>query len=88
MSGIVPSELPVVYAKSLGSIKLDPDRPEFHRGIVDFHQDGFVVRGTGNQISSRLMSMKTANALIELPAGKGTIENGEMVKCRLIRCLI
>ncbi|RVW28408.1 Molybdopterin biosynthesis protein CNX1 [Vitis vinifera] len=54
------------------SIKTDPVRPEFHRAIVRWRVNdgsvnpGFVAESTGHQISSRLLSMKSANALLEV----------------------
>jgi len=58
-------------------VKLDP-RPEYHRcSLVWNHaasENGLVydgiplARSTGNQISSRLLSLAAANALVVLPA--------------------
>eukprot|EP01135_Chromosphaera_perkinsii_P006968 Nk52_evm6s639 gene=Nk52_evmTU6s639 len=53
---------------------LDP-RPEYRRGIVDLSLGNMVAKSshypsvvfTGNQISSRLMSMNSANCLVVLP---------------------
>ncbi|KAK8960827.1 Molybdopterin biosynthesis protein CNX1 [Platanthera guangdongensis] len=50
------------------------DRPEYHRAIIRWEFDdgsgkpGFVAESTGGQVSSRLLSMRSANALLELPA--------------------
>uniref|UniRef100_M4BVR6 MoaB/Mog domain-containing protein n=1 Tax=Hyaloperonospora arabidopsidis (strain Emoy2) TaxID=559515 RepID=M4BVR6_HYAAE len=53
------------------SIKLDADRPEFHRAclIWDSTEHKFLATSTGRQISSRLLSCRNANALLCLPAG-------------------
>lgn len=39
----------------------------------------FVAESTGHQMSSRLLSMKSANALLELPAGGSLISAGTSV---------
>lgn len=50
------------------AIRLD-DRPEYVRAIVSFESDGICARLLrGSQRSSRLLSVKDANALVILPA--------------------
>lgn len=44
----------------------------------------FVAESTGHQMSSRLLSMKSANALLELPASDGVISAGTAVTAILI----
>lgn len=67
-------------------LPLDPERPEYHRCVV--HWDGtagtFVATSTGNQASSRLMSMRSANALLEVPKGHGILHAGTPVDALLI----
>lgn len=71
-------------------IRLDSRRPEFHRATVRWEEDngsghpGFVAESTGHQVSSRLLSMKSANALLELPAGNTILSAGTMVWAQLI----
>jgi len=46
-------------------------RPEYHRAVLDWVQsvDGLPLAvSTGNQLSSRLMSMRAADVLLRLPA--------------------
>ena len=52
----------------LSDIRLD-SRPEFHRSIVAWQPDDPIpiATSTGNQMSSRLLSMCEANALLVLP---------------------
>lgn len=47
----------------------------------------FVATNTGNQISSRLLSMKGADVLLELPSGGGVFEKGRMVSALVYRDL-
>jgi gephyrin len=71
-------------------LRLDPYRPEYHRATV--HWDAALHEGrgalladsTGNQASSRLLSMRSANALLELPQGEGVLETGTSVSALLI----
>lgn len=55
-------------------LKLDMERPEYHRGVLELEAStgNVVVMSTGatlNARSSRLLSMSAANCLIVLPAG-------------------
>lgn len=44
----------------------------------------FIAESTGHQISSRLLSMKSANALLELPASETSVPAGASVSAILI----
>lgn len=44
----------------------------------------FVAESTGHQMSSRLLSMKSANALLELPASGCVISPGTVVSAVII----
>ncbi|KAI5667091.1 hypothetical protein M9H77_16944 [Catharanthus roseus] len=77
LSGWANPHLPRVHATLKQSVKTDPVRLEFHGAIMSWELDngkgipGFVAESTGHQRSSRLLSMKSANALLELsPSGK------------------
>ncbi|POS80702.1 gephyrin [Diaporthe helianthi] len=85
MSGISPaglSKMPV----SLGhDFKLDPARPEYHRAIVAVGRDGtLVATSTGGQRSSRVGSLKGANALLCLPNGTEPMQKGTKVEALLM----
>jgi gephyrin len=47
-------------------------------------QLGWFATSTGNQISSRLLSARSANALLELPRAEGVIEAGSTVSALVI----
>lgn len=72
------------------SIKADPIRPEFHHAIIRWEANdgsgnpGFVAESTGHQRSSRLLSMKSANVLLELPATGSVIPAGTSVSATVI----
>jgi gephyrin len=71
-------------------LPLDPHRPEYHRAILEWDvqaeggRGGLVAHSTGNQASSRLLSMRSANALLELPQGEGVLPAGAAVSALLI----
>lgn len=86
MKGYSNPKHPEILVKTQSSLTLDPERPEYHRTIVHFemNQGCIVALSTGNQISSRLLSMRSSNALLVVPQGKGTIKKGEFVNGLLI----
>lgn len=51
-------------------------------------QLGWFATTTGNQISSRLLSARSANALLELPRAEGVVEAGSTVSALLIDDLV
>jgi len=76
-------------------VQLDADveldqRPEYHRAVLDWLHpvDGVPLAvSTGNQLSSRLLSMRAANALLKLPAASSEchrLNKGELVDAVLI----
>ncbi|GES82783.1 molybdenum cofactor biosynthesis protein [Rhizophagus clarus] len=79
IAGYVDWNLPIVQAELSNNISLDP-RPEYHRATIsyDYTKEKFLAISTGNQISSRLLSMCSCNALLKLP-GK-TDQLKELVK--------
>lgn len=90
LSGWTKPHLPRVHAYLKQSIKTDPVRREFHRAIIRWENNaglgfpGFVAESTGHQMSSRLLSMKSANALLELPPSGGEIPSGTPISTILI----
>jgi gephyrin len=65
--------------------RLDPQRAEYHRVIVASGQDGVIyANSTGGQRSSRVGSLKSANALLCLPAGKGILRKRAQVGALLM----
>ena len=80
---------PRSVAKLGEDIQLDGEREEFHRvslrweGEENFDDDYRssiplpIAYSTGKQISSRILSMREADALIELPVGNATTQIAE-----------
>eukprot|EP00547_Thalassionema_nitzschioides_P004629 CAMPEP_0194212392 /NCGR_PEP_ID=MMETSP0156-20130528/12206_1 /TAXON_ID=33649 /ORGANISM="Thalassionema nitzschioides, Strain L26-B" /LENGTH=647 /DNA_ID=CAMNT_0038940201 /DNA_START=43 /DNA_END=1982 /DNA_ORIENTATION=- len=61
-----------VNCKLSCNIKLDKERPEYHRVVLFQSDDGsgdLIAKSTGVQRSSRLMSLRDAEALLMLPRG-------------------
>ena len=73
-------------------LKMDPQRPEYHRAVVRWARradggklDGeFVAESTGGQISSRILSLRSANVLLEIPKAKGILPSGTLVSALII----
>lgn len=79
-----------VQAQLAQTLPLDPDRPEYHRATLQWDRTlngghgGYLAVSTGSQASSRLLSMRTANALLELPQADGELPAGATVSALLI----
>eukprot|EP00252_Welwitschia_mirabilis_P002258 TRINITY_DN12172_c0_g1_i1.p1 TRINITY_DN12172_c0_g1~~TRINITY_DN12172_c0_g1_i1.p1 ORF type:complete len:654 (+),score=151.89 TRINITY_DN12172_c0_g1_i1:231-2192(+) len=90
LAGWQDPRLSRVQTRILEPLKLDPSRPEYQRATLYWRQNdgsgrpGFVAVSTGHQVSSRLLSMKSANALLELPAGNEVLPAGTTVSALLI----
>lgn len=70
------------------AIKLDPERPEYHRAILTWVEGrGYLATSTGKQTSSRLLSARSANALLALPAQSFVLAAGTVVKAYLLNAL-
>lgn len=71
MQGWADPSLRRVHARLDCDIKQDPVRPEYHRAVGAWrrgeHGWELVASSTGGQISSRLLSMRSANLLLEIP---------------------
>jgi gephyrin len=71
-------------------LPLDAYRPEYHRATATWDSalndghGGYRAASTGSQVSSRLLSMRTANVLIELPQAEGTMLAGAVVSALVI----
>ncbi|XP_071705689.1 molybdopterin biosynthesis protein CNX1-like [Rutidosis leptorrhynchoides] len=94
LSGWKNPHLPRVHAYLKHSIKTDSARTEFHRAIIRWENNaglgfpGFVAESTGQQRSSRLLSMKSANAFLQLPPSGNEIPSGTLVSAILISDII
>lgn len=72
------------------SLPLDSYRPEYHRATATWDptlnggQGGYRAISTGSQVSSRLLSMRTANVLLELPQAEGVMPAGSVVSALVI----
>ncbi|KAJ5007644.1 hypothetical protein K4K48_011747 [Colletotrichum sp. SAR 10_66] len=77
LSGIVPTGLPKAPVTLSHDFTLDKQRAEYHRAVVTVGKDGLLsASSTGGQRSSKVGSLRSANALLALPKGtelkKGT----------------
>ncbi len=74
-----------VKAKLLHDVKLDPERPEYSRGVLYYCKGEFKVHTTGNQQSSRLKSLQKFNCLICLPKADGVVKVNSEIECLVIK---
>ncbi|EAQ87883.1 hypothetical protein CHGG_04502 [Chaetomium globosum CBS 148.51] len=88
MSGIAPAGLPRVPVILSHDFSLDKSRPEYHRAIVSVGSDGVLsATSTGGQRSSRVGSLKGANALLCMPSGPEPLRKGARVEALLMGSL-
>jgi gephyrin len=79
-----------VQATLAHPLPLDAYRPEYHRATLRWEptlhggQGGYLALSTGSQSSSRLLSMRSANALLELPKGSGKLDAGVSVPALIV----
>lgn len=87
LAGVSPVGLSKVPAILAHEFALDP-RPEYHRAVVTVGKDGLLsASSTGGQRSSKVGSMRSANALVCLPSGKGKLEKGAKVDVLLLNTI-
>ena len=85
LSGVKEPRLRRIRCELAETLRLDAERPEYHRAtIVDWCGDTPLVRSTGRQISSRLLSMRRADVLVELPRGPGAVEKGSIASALVV----
>ena len=88
LTGSQSPELTKIKAKLLQPVSLDA-RPEYHRVVLSWKSGDLVpsATSTGSQCSSRLLSMRTSNALLVLPPRSDEltrIEAGTIVDALII----
>ncbi|KAL9625293.1 MAG: hypothetical protein Q9160_000695 [Pyrenula sp. 1 TL-2023] len=66
-------------------VKCDPARTEYHRVVVSVGKDGYLwAKSTGGQRSSKVGSLKGANALLVLPEKEGRLDYGDRCEALLL----
>jgi gephyrin len=89
LSGARRLSLPTVQATLNHEVRLDRERPEYHRCYVSYDMvvGGFSCKSTGIQASHRLLSLAGANGLMVLPSateGQTSVAAGSKVKVMMI----
>jgi gephyrin len=90
MAGWPEPRLRRIQAQIEQALPLDAYRPEYHRATAIWDAElnegrgGYRAVSTGSQASSRLLSMRTANVLLELPQAEGTLAAGSVVSALVI----
>ncbi|POR39099.1 Gephyrin [Tolypocladium paradoxum] len=86
-SGVSPVGLPKVPVVLAHEFPMDP-RPEYHRAVVTVGKNGLLTASsTGGQRSSKVGSLRAANALVCMPSGKGKLERGSKVGALLMNTI-
>jgi molybdopterin molybdotransferase len=75
---------PQVHVTLADPITPSPDRPEYQRAIVRWHDGQLVASTTGPQGSSRLLSLRAANALLIIEPGTQPLATGSQVEALLV----
>lgn len=84
-SGVSSPGLPQVIVSLAHDISLDLHRAEYHRAVVCVGKDGALhATSTGGQRSSRVGSLRSANALLCLPAHEMPMARGTKVQALLM----
>jgi molybdopterin molybdotransferase len=83
MLGDAHPERPTATVVLRDPIRPSFDRPEYQRAIVHIEDGRLVARSTGAQGSSRLLSLRGANALIHVPAGEQVFPAGATLQALL-----
>ena len=85
MAGESPRGLPRVPVVLSHDFVLDRERPEYHRAVISVGKDGVLrATSTGGQRSSKVGSMRGANALLCMPAGPEPLKAGAKVDALLM----
>jgi gephyrin len=90
MAGWTQPQLRRIQATIDRDLPLDAYRPEYHRATATWDATlhgglgGYRAVSTGFQASSRLLSMRTANVLLELPQAEGTLAASSQVSALVI----
>jgi gephyrin len=85
LEGKTPPGLPKVTVTLAHDFPLDKARPEYHRAIVSVGKDGVLsATSTGGQRSSKVGSLRGANALLALPSGSEPLLKGQKVEALLM----
>jgi gephyrin len=91
LAGWADPALRRVHCRLDFAARLDPERPEYHRASARWaaRADGvpggeLVAASTGGQISSRVLSLRSANVLLEVPRGSGALEAGTVLPALVV----
>jgi molybdenum cofactor synthesis domain-containing protein len=88
LQGAAQPDRPRVHVALGEAIQAPPDRPEYQRAIVAWQDGRLVARSTGAQGSSRLLSLRGANALLLVPGDGLAYSEGAEMEALLTRPLM
>ncbi len=88
MQGDLHPERPMVQVVLGEIVRPSPDRPEYQRVLIAWRDGQLVAQTTGVQTSSRLLSMRSANGLILVPAGTTPYQPGDTLPALLTGAIL
>jgi molybdopterin molybdotransferase len=88
LQGAAHPERPRVHVTLGETIQAPPDRPEYQRAIVAWQDGCLIAHSTGAQGSSRLLSLRGANALLLVPGDGLTYPAGAAMEALLTGPLV
>ncbi len=83
LQGDLHPERPTVQVVLGETIRPSPDRPEYQRIQIAWRDGQLVAQTTGAQLSSRLLSLRSANGLLLVPPGDTPYQPGDMLPALL-----
>jgi molybdopterin biosynthesis enzyme len=84
MQGARQIQRPTVQARLEHPVSRSIDRLEYQRAVLRWSADGPIVRTTGLQTSSRLLSLIGSNSLIKIPPGVPDYQAGDLVETLMV----
>ncbi|KAM0327945.1 hypothetical protein ACHAQA_005344 [Verticillium albo-atrum] len=85
LAGVEPRGLTKALVVLDHDFPLDKGRPEYHRAVITVGSDGVLhASSTGVQRSSRVGSLRSANALLCMPKGSEPLRKGAQVEALLM----
>lgn len=83
LQGDLHPERPTVQVVLGETIRPSPDRPEYQRIQIAWRDGQLVAQTTGAQLSSRLLSLRSANGLLLVPPSDTPYQPGDMLPALL-----
>lgn len=88
MQGDARPNRPTAHVTLTHNLAASPDRPEYQRAVVSIENGRLMATTTGAQGSSRLISLRDANALLVVPPKEGSYAAGSTLEAMITGVLM